>query len=182
MSKIEVRDETINELINLLKDIKAKKKEILPSADYYDKIKSENYNELIEWINTFAKKLNIDLVVQIRTESPVAKIRFYEKYDKNNPDIEPERSFCMIVGSPDSLKEYEYFDLSKGMFLDYKQNNNSIDNNGYYEKIFNILGWLAENKNNIKTIIQSNVEKELFRQITQEEKELEKLIKVTKNR
>lgn len=182
MSKTEIREETINDLIEFLNDIRAKKKELLPSADYYDEKKSANYDNLIEWINQFSKKLNINLIVQIRTENPAAKIHFYTKKDENNKDAIPERTFSMIVGSPDRLKEYDYFDLSKGMFLDYKQNNNSINNNGYYESIFNILGWLADNNNSIKSTIQSNVEKELFKQISQEEKELDKLIKVIKNR
>lgn len=206
----ETRLQTIDEMISLLTEFRRKKNDILPGADFFDAQKAENYNNIIEWINTFSKKLNIDLLVTIRKESPVVRVRFFEKKcsdeitdmikqtqcsssslksitDKsgtvvfeNNKESEKERTFEFIVGSANMLKIYDYVDLKQGMFLDYKQKAKQVCGSDFYDNILNLMPSIADNAANIKNCILDAAEKELFKQIKEEDKELEKLIRVFK--
>lgn len=178
MANSEERMRTIEDMITLLENFRRQKKEILPGAEFYDSIKAENYNAIIEWINSFAKKINIEMVATIRTEVPVIKVRFYQEAR----DDKIEKKFEFIVGAPDKLKIYDYYALSQGMFLDYKQNEKKVINGDYYDNILNVMGWIADNAVSIKASVQSVAERELFKKLVEEEKDLEKMIKLVKGK
>lgn len=175
-NKEEMQIKKIDDMINLLNDFKNKKDELIASAKCFDEYKSKNYEAFIEWLEKFSKKLNFNIIITIRTEEPVVKIRFYEKLNESTQ--ERTRTFEMLVGDPDKLKVYDYYDLSHGAFEEYRRNGKIIE--GVYDTLLNILPWISDNYANLRKIILNTVEKQLYLLMEKEGKEYTAYIKEIK--
>lgn len=187
-NKQEMQIAKIEEMNNLLKNFRAKKREIMPSAKDFEEYKADNYNKLINWLNEFSKKLSFEIIVTFRKEAPSAKVRFYQKIKETDelatkkeaavqPEAETVGTFEIIVGAPDKIKTYDYYDLINRCFAEYTRNDNKVPAGNYYDSILNIVSSIADEAQAIKTIILDSVEKELYRQINEEDKELSECIR-----
>lgn len=195
-NKQEMQIAKIEEMNNLLKSFRAKKREIMPSAKDFEEYKADNYNKLINWLNEFSKKLSFEIIVTFRKDVPSAKVRFYQKaketddtttkketavQTENETAVQTENetvgTFEIIVGAPDKIKTYDYYDLINRCFAEYTRNDNKVPAGNYYDSILNIVSSIADEAQAIKTIILDSVEKELYRQINEEDKELSDCIR-----